>query len=114
VRPSSAPGTNVTTQAPATTGPTAVPAVSRIALHLPARCVRGPFRVWVGGARISRVTYYVHGRRTLTVTRADRQGRFMATVNPQGLRRNTRQRLTAHVAAGRVTRVLGHGFTVCA
>jgi hypothetical protein len=106
----------VTAGAPAAPAPTATPAVAavtRIAFHSPVHCVRGPFRIWVGGARISRVTYYLHGRRTRTVTRADRLGRFVATVNPRGLRRSTRQRLTAHVAAGQATRVLAHVFTVC-
>jgi hypothetical protein len=95
-------------------GPAAVPATTRIAFHSPAHCVRGPFRVWVvGGARVSRVTYYLHGRRIGTVTRADRRGRFVATVDPRGLRRRARERLAARVSGGQGTQVLKHTFSVC-
>jgi hypothetical protein len=79
----------------------------------PARCVRGRFTVSVAGAGVRRVTYLVHGRVVRTVTRADSRGRFRATVNPRGLRRGVRMRLTAKVASGSGAAVLHRTFSVC-
>ncbi len=109
--------------APSGTGPAAVgpptpghpsPAAAGLVFGGPAHCVRGPFKVFVGGGQIGWVAYYLHGRRLHKVSRARSSGRFVATVNPRGLPRRTVQRLTARVAGPGGLRVLHRVFSVCA
>ncbi|MGI8801948.1 MAG: hypothetical protein ACR2KV_07220, partial [Solirubrobacteraceae bacterium] len=97
----------------ATPTPVAAPATGRPVFGGPASCVRGPFRVYVRGGQVSRVTFYLHGRRLRTVTRADAGRRFTTTVNPRGLPRRTGQQLTAKATTAAGTQILHRVFRVC-
>ena len=81
--------------------------------HGPTRCVRRPFHIDVAGGGIRQVTFYIAGKAMRTVTRADRRGRFTATVGVRGLRRRVARSLTAKVVATAGLRVLHRSFTVC-
>jgi hypothetical protein len=77
------------------------------------RTVPVPLRV--SGRQIRRVTFFVDGRRVATVTRADRAGRFVTTVNPRRLRagvHRVRARVQFRSGAG-PSRTLNMSFRSC-
>jgi hypothetical protein len=79
-------------------------------------CPVTPFSVRVQGRQIRRVTFLVDGRRVAVVRRADRVGRWLARINPRGLRSGTR-RVRAQVqfiSGAGPTRTLRMSFRVCA
>src|SRR5215211_1456930 len=54
-------------------------------LRGPSGCVRGPFTATVRGARITRVTFFVDGKRFKRITAATGEGsRFTVRINPRG------------------------------
>jgi hypothetical protein len=79
-------------------------------------CPVTPFSVRVQGRRIRRVTYFVDGRRVATVNRADRAGRWLARINPRGLRAGThRVRAQVQFVSGAgPSRTLRMSFRTCA
>jgi hypothetical protein len=54
-------------------------------LRGPSGCVKGPFTATVRGARISRVTFFVDGKRFKQITAPTGEGnRFTVSINPRG------------------------------
>jgi hypothetical protein len=59
-------------------------------------CGREPFRAWVAGDKIRRVTYKLDGRRLDVVDVATWNGRYAVLIDPTGLKPG-RHRVTAHI-----------------
>jgi hypothetical protein len=75
-----------------------------------------PVTLRVQGRQIRRVTYFVDGKRVATVTRADRAGRYLASVDPRRLRtgvHRVRARVEFRSGAG-PARTLKMSFRTCA
>ena len=86
-------------------------------LRGPSGCVRGPFRATVRGSRISRVTFFVDGKRFKRITAPNGEGsRFTVSINPRG-RGFGVHRVTARVefaaASQTQTRTLRLSFQRC-
>jgi uncharacterized repeat protein (TIGR01451 family) len=86
-------------------------------LRGPSGCVRGPFKATVRGSRISRVTFFVDGKRFKQITAPNGEGsRFTVSINPRG-RGFGVHRVTARVefaaASQTQTRTLRLSFQRC-
>jgi hypothetical protein len=108
-----------TAQATVTLTPVSKPnaLVSPITLHVPAACVTKPFKVYVTGASIAGVVYYLDGKRIATVSKRDSAGHFSVTVRPAALTKGKTHHLTAVVKpvahAGQPVRTVRRTFAVC-
>ncbi|MGI8802071.1 MAG: hypothetical protein ACR2KV_07835, partial [Solirubrobacteraceae bacterium] len=69
-----------------------------VAFRAPTVCVRRPFRIYVAGAPIRHVTFYVKGLRLGRVSQPDASGRYLLRIDPSGLRRGTTYTMFALVA----------------
>ncbi len=122
-------GTTVTATAQATVTLSPAPApppaitpapasVATVTFHAPAACVATPFKVFVSGLSIARVTYYVDGRRLPRVNQADSQGHFSVTIKTAGLAKGKLHHLTAVIEpvahSGQPVRTVRRTFAVCA
>ncbi len=111
-------GTTVTAVATATVVLTPPGGVAPIRVSGFPPCADTPFRLTITGIHIQSVTYYLEGKRIVTVTKHDSRGRFYLTIRPAGLSRGKLHHLLIVAApvrhSGQPLRSFRRTFAVCA